>query len=62
MSKKHFIQIAKAIKDQKSAIEGFSNSFSKLETLKVTVDNLAFVFSGINPNFDRSEFRRACGF
>jgi len=47
MSRKHFIEIAKTLKENQASLE--------------LIKELCFTFKRINPRFDRQRFISACG-
>lgn len=64
MTKKHFEIIAETIKEvyeyQKDN-DGKGSRDIKQGAIRVTAENLANAFKGINPNFDENRFLSACG-
>lgn len=58
MSKKHFIAIARDLKD---LLEESKSRVEKI-VLEKTARRLADTFAGFNDNFDRGRFLSACGF
>ena len=58
MTKKHFIQIAEMLKNQKIAIQGLNDKDFKI--LISNIENeLIRIFIDDNPRFDISKFRQA---
>lgn len=63
MTRKHFIEIARAINEQREEIldSPFSDD-ERIETLRSTAIRMASVFGGFNEQFDYQRFLTACGF
>lgn len=61
MTKKHFIQIARIIKENAKTIEKSNGSIEHVLPLGGTVQALAEYFKSENPLFDESRFVEACG-
>lgn len=58
MTKKHFIQIARILKNQRLSIQGIEDN--QFENLISNIENqLINVFVDDNPRFDISRFRQA---
>lgn len=53
MTRKHFEAIALILKTQREEHDA--------ETAERIADDLAGYFAGVNPNFDRARFLKACG-
>lgn len=68
MTRKHFIEIARTINEQRQEIEDFipSDEFKEndaaYQTLRSAAIRLAATFGGFNDNFDYQRFLTACGF
>lgn len=60
MTKKHFIAIAAVIADQMKTTHG-ADGLAQRDILDATAAALADVFAGLNGQFDRDRFLRACG-
>jgi len=63
MTKKHFIEIAAILKDEREDYLRDMNDYdtSVFNPVERTAKRLATTFKSINPNFDRRRFLEACG-
>lgn len=60
MTKKHFIAIAKIIREQLDDARIYAPA-SECDAIITTAKNLCNVFADDNPRFDRARFLSACG-
>lgn len=64
MTKKHYIEMAKAIKNRVDYIEQSTSPCSDriLSNICVVLEEIALVAKRDNPRFQRSKFMSSCGF
>lgn len=63
MTKKHFIEIAKILREEREdyALETDDPDSPGWNPIDGVATRLASCFEGINPSFDRARFLAACG-